>query len=248
MATETIAMDWVDIGTNGESRLAYLARPVVTGRLPAVIVMPAIHGINTYIKDVAIDLAKAGFVALLIDIHSPEQEPDLSNAEKIQIAVETLDDRKVLKDVDAAVRYLEQHAAVRADRLGILGFCVGGTYALLAARTPAIRVSVGFYGLLEYQSRTDNKPVSPLDSVAQFTAPILFHVGDKDPWIDSKMLAEFTKRMQQHQKSYELCIYRGAGHAFHEHFRDAYRPIAAQSAWNNTLIYLRWHLCGKRTV
>src|SRR5262245_155404 len=120
MTTESVAMDWVDIETNDESRrLAYLARPAVTGRLPAVIVVPAIHGINPYIKDVTIDLAKAGFVALLLDIHPSGHKPDLSSAEAIRTAVDSLDDGKVLTDVDAAARYLGQHPAVRADKLGI---------------------------------------------------------------------------------------------------------------------------------
>jgi carboxymethylenebutenolidase len=76
--------------------------------------------------------------------------------------------------------------------------------------------------------------------------PILYHVGDNDPWVDSTTLQEYTALLREHGISHEVGLYRGAGHAFHEHHRPVYRPVAARASWVNTLTFLDWHLKAQR--
>jgi carboxymethylenebutenolidase len=252
MTAETIQMEWITIGTGENAADVYLVRPTTSRRLPAVIVMPTIHGVNTYIKDVAIDLAKLDFVALVVDIYSRrDHAPDLGSPEKVRAAVENLDEKAILNDIANATAYLNEHSSVQRDRVGILGFCVGGAHAIIAAaaKISAIRASVAFYGLLRNQKQHDAEtPVSPVDVVPAIRVPLLFHVGDQDPWIDAEMIDEFERRMREEKKAYELCVYRGAGHAFHEHFRATYRPVAAQTAWLRSLAFLHWYLKESRML
>jgi carboxymethylenebutenolidase len=248
MTAETIQMEWVTIGRAKDAAHAYLARPVTDRRQPAVIVMPTIHGVNNYIRDVTINLAKLGFVALLLDIYSRSGgAPDLGSPDKIRSAVQNLHGRAIMNDVAHATGFLNEIAAVRENRIGILGFCVGGTHAIVAAaEIPAIQAAVAFYGLLKHQAPSEHNTVSPVDAVQDIKAPLLFHVGDQDPWIDAAMIDQFEQRMREAQKPYELCVYRGAGHAFHEHVRNAYRPVAAQTAWRRSIAFLRWYLNDSR--
>jgi carboxymethylenebutenolidase len=132
-------------------------------------------------------------------------------------------------------------------RVGALGFCIGGTHALLAASEVAgIDAAVGFYGMLQYPQKTERKPRAPMDCAAKVRAPILYHVGDNDPWVDGATLQQYTAVLREHGINHEVGVYRGAGHAFHEHHRPTYRPVAARASWTNTLTFLDWHLKAQR--
>ena len=95
--------------------------------------------------------------------------------------------------------------------------------------------------MLKYTETTENKPVSPMDTVDDITCPLLGHFGEADHLVPVDHAAELQERLKG--KPAEVYTYPGAGHAFHEDFRpEIYRPVAAQTAWQRTLIYLRWYL------
>lgn len=247
MSTETIHTEWVEIGANDAPTMAHVAFKESSAPVPAVIVLPTIHGANAYAEEVTVALAAAGYLALLIDIYAPEPPPDLSSPNNIRRAVQELDDSKIIGSIRSAVHHIREMPMVAAAPVGILGFCVGGTHALLAAsQIPEIQAAVAFYGMLKYAERTSKKPLAPMESIADLKAPILYHLGDNDPWVDESSLAQYTQGLRNHNKSYELCVYPGAGHAFHERRKSTYRPVAAQLAWTNTLTFFGWHLKSQR--
>lgn len=235
---------------NGKQAItAYAARPQGEGPSPAVIVLPPIAGVGDYIRDITVRLAAEGLMGFAIDTFSREGKgPDVSSPEKVAAALADLPDPRVLSDVRAALDYLRADAMVRSEQIGVLGFCIGGTHALLSAcEMSEFKAAVIFYGLLKYPRISENQPHSPIDRVPELSAPILGHYGTLDRFVSADDLKDFEDRLNQSQKSYELYTYRGAPHAFHEDLRPAvYRPVAAASAWRRTLTFLHWHLQGQR--
>lgn len=233
----------------GDARLrAVAAAPESVGRSPAVVLLPAIAGINDYIRAAAARLADAGYFALALDYYAREgAAPDLSTPERIGAAVAALPDLRVLEDVKAAAAWLRAEPRVDAARIGALGFCIGGMYAFLAAcDIEGLACAVDYYGAVRYAATSPNKPVSPLDRVPALRAPLLAHFGTFDRLISREDIDAFERALQQHQKPYELYLYRGAPHAFDEAFRPAvFRPVAAKLAWERSLTFLDWHLRGR---
>lgn len=220
-----------------------IARPRREGRSPAIVLLTAISGINPYFERVAARLAELGLVTLTVDYFARSgQMPDLSSPEAIMEAVGAISDEQALADVSAAVDLLRGDDAVDPERVAVLGFCLGGTYALMAtSRVEGLRTAVAYYGLIRYPRLSENKPVSPLDAVDAERVPLLAHYGDEDhlvPVEDVEALRDRTRG-----RTAEVYLYPGAGHAFHEDFRPAaYRPIAARESWARTMAQMDWHL------
>lgn len=231
----------------GEGAGGPIAMPGGPGPHPAVVVVPAIAGINDYIERVCKRLATQGYLAVGLDYYLDRTTPDLSDMSRILAAVASLADDEVVESIQSIVSGLGERADVDADRVGMVGFCIGGTYSVLAAsRVDGLACSVGFYGLLRYQELTENKPRSPLDTVDGLRVPLLMHYGDDDHLVPSDDVIALQK--QTSASRVEVYRYPGAGHAFHEDFRDVYRPVAAQTAWLRTTIYLDWYLRGHKTL
>ena len=243
-------MDRVDIEAGGETIGAWLARPAGAGQVPAILLLPAIAGVNDYVKGTAARLADAGYATLLLDYYARTgHAPDVSTPEKIGAAVAALSDPEVLKDAAAAVAWLRERGYVDGARIATFGFCIGGMYAYLAAcRDLGLAAAVDYYGSIRYAATGPKKPVSPIDAVPALAAPLLAHFGTFDRLISGEDIALFERALQLNQKPYELFVYRGAPHAFDEDFRPAvFRPVAARLAWQRSLAFLDWHLRGRAT-
>ena len=227
----------------GEPTGGLLARPTGDGPFGAVILFSAIAGLNDYISRVAQRIADRGHACLALDYYAREgSPPDLGDMAKIMAAVAALPDPRVLADAEAALGYLADQPDIDADRIATLGFCIGGSYSLMAAsRLTGLRCAISFYGQLRYQELSDNKPVSPLDTLHDVICPILGHFGEADHLVPVEHVLELQKQLQG--RPAEIYLYPGAGHAFHEEFRPAvYRPVAATTAWERTTTYLDWYL------
>ncbi|WP_183082150.1 dienelactone hydrolase family protein [Paraburkholderia sp. BL23I1N1] len=207
--------------------------------------LTAIAGINDYIVGRAKDLATVGYTVAMLDYFGREGAvPDISTPQMIGEAVAALDDRRVLADL-AEILEWARSAGFPLSKTGLLGFCIGGTYAALAAAQHAVGCGVDYYGRLDYASRTARKPVAPVDVAASLKAPLLCHYGDWDRLVSREEIDGFVSQLRAAQKPYELFIYQGAPHAFDEWFRPAvFRPAASSAAWQRTRTFLNWHLRG----
>ncbi len=218
-----------------------LAVPDGDGPWPAVIVLTAISGINDYVERVVDGLASDGYIAFAVDYYARSAVPELKSLEQVMAAVDALSDPQVIDDVRGVYDWLSARSDVTA-RIGTVGFCIGGSYAVLAAAlVDGLACSVGFYGILNQPVLSPSKPISALDAAAKLQCPLLAHYGEDDhlvPVADARRLQEATAG-----KPAEVYIYPGAGHAFHEDFRpQVYRPAAANEAWRRTMHYLRYYL------
>ena len=218
---------------DGAALSAFLARPADREPKPAVIIIHEWWGLNDHIKDLAQRFAREGFVALAPDLYSRMGNTVTKDAAEAAKLMESLKSQQVLKDLNAAARYLKGEPFVDGWKLGTIGFCMGGTFALmLAAHNSDIKASVPFYG-----------QIPPTDSLKYLLCPILYIYGEQDGWIQKADVERLRQGLIQLGRPGEVRAYPGCPHAFFNDTRaDVYRPKEAQDAWQRTLGFLRQHL------
>jgi carboxymethylenebutenolidase len=208
---------------DGHELGAYRADP--TGKPKGrVVVIQEIFGVNHHIRSVCDRLAQAGYVALapaIFDRLVRDFETGYSEAEvaKAREYIGKVDWPKLMLDVQAAIDALKQEGPV-----AIIGFCLGGTVAFLAAtKIPELTAAVAYYGGM-VAKHADNRPL----------CPVQMHFGEKDGHIPlSDVEAIRAKRPES-----EVLVYQGAGHGFHCDERGSYEPKSAAIAWDRSLKFL----------
>jgi carboxymethylenebutenolidase len=223
---------------------AYAAWQRREERMPAVIVLHDVRGLSDHYRDIARRFASEGFFALAVDLYSREGAPLLPNPEAAFIWMRQLNDRRVLADIDGAVRFLSSRAEVRTRSIGITGFCMGGQYALMSACSVAnLAACVSFYGMLRYAEKTELKPQDALDLAPQLACPYLGLFGEADTLIPRADVKALESTLRRAGKTFQTKTYPGAGHAFFNDQRpESYRPDAAKDAWTRAITFFRSHL------
>ena len=148
-------------------------------------------------------------------------------------ALRRLDDDVITKDLTGGVNYLKGQGFVRPSRIGVIGFCWGGSRALLfATRSQDLAAAVIYYG-----SNPRN-----LEDVKNISAPVLGHYGGADEPITSAV-PQLEAAMKKHGKSFDYKIYPDAPHSFNTDTSPrSYRADAAKEAWGRTLEFFKTHL------
>jgi dienelactone hydrolase len=212
----------------------------------AIVLFPAIAGVNDYVRRRAEQLAAEGYAVQTVDYFSGKA-PDVSTPQKIGAALAALSDTQVLERAREAVAALHALPGVEPSRIGAMGYCVGGMYAMLAAADGSgIAAVANYYGTVRYAALSANKPVSPLERVGELRAPMIAHYGTADRFVPQADVAALENALDAAGKPYELFRYGGAPHAFDEDFRPAYRPVAAAEAWTRTLGFFNWYLRNRK--
>ncbi len=229
--------------------LGYLAYPK-DGPNPGVVLIHDVWGLSDHTRDLSRRLAGEGFAVLAVDLYRRQGEVKIENPGEWMRA---LSDPQVLEDLQAAADFLAQHPTVSARRVGITGFCMGGSYAILAACScSGLSGSVAFYGLLSHEHgllHGENgpdptlKPRQPLDAVAELSCPLQAVFGDQDEFVPLADVERLRERLHEAPQPGEVVVYAGCGHAFLNDTReDAYRPKQAEEAWSAMASFLRGHL------
>lgn len=214
---------------------AFVARPA-TGEHPAVIIVMEAFGLNSHIKDVAKRLAAEGYVALAPDMYYREKGAvaGYDNLPEALRLMNTLSDDKIVADVAAVIGFLQKQGGVRADRVGIMGFCMGGRITFLAAcRNSGLKAAASFYG---------GGIGGLLSHAEKLSCPTLLFFGDQDPFIPGEEVERIKSTLAKLGKPAEVKVYAGAPHGFFCNERDSYRPAAASDAWERLLKFFEPHL------
>jgi carboxymethylenebutenolidase len=219
-----------------EGPLGFLAQPDA-GPVPGVVVIPDVWGLSDLYRGIARRLAADGFAALAIDPYRKTGKGEITDP---LAWIRTLSDPVILETIQEAID------ALAAPKVGVMGFCMGGQYALLAACScRGLSGCVSFYGMVRYDSGLDptRKPRSPLDAIADLRCPLLGLYGDEDQFISVADVEELRRRLASTGKPFDVRVYPGAGHAFMNDTRPAaYRPEAADDAWRRMLAFFRERL------
>ena len=208
----------------------YLARPAKSGKLPAVLVIHENRGLNPYIEDVARRLALANFIAFAPDgLTSVGGYP--GNDEKGAEAFRKVDANKMTEDFVAAAKWLKARSD-STHRLGAVGFCFGGGMVnQLAVRLgPDLNAGVAFYGR---QAAAEDVP--------KISAPLMLHYAGNDQRINEG-IAAYEAALKANHKVYQLYMYDGKQHGFHNDTTPRYDEEAAKLAWSRTLEFFNKYL------
>ena len=231
---ESIRETTVQYPSGNVTMKAFVAAPNTKERRPAVIVIQEWWGLTDHIKDIARRYAAEGYVAIAPDLYSRLGHALTTDAGEAGKLMNTLKQEDGLTDLNATVAYLTSVPEVDGARIGVTGFCMGGSYALmLPCVNPAIKAAVPFYGQVP-------NPDAPLQ---QLSAPVLYLYGEDDGWITKADVQRLAAGLKKYNKPGEIKTYPGAPHAF---FRDndpsVYRPEAAKDAWGRTKAFFKQHL------
>lgn len=226
----------VEFPSNGHQARGYLATPA-SGQGPGVVVIQEWWGLVDHIREVCDRLAAEGFVALAPDLYHGETTGEPDKAGKLMME---LDIERAATDMSGAVDYLLAHEAVASDKVGAIGFCMGGGLVLvLAARNgDKVGAAVPFYGV--FQGETPD--------LSGITCPVLGHFGEDDDFAPPDKARDLEQTIiEQAGVECTFHIYRGAGHAFYNDTRpEAHHPTHAARAWELTLNFLRSNLENPR--
>jgi len=201
----------------------YLAKPAsAAGKVPAVIVIHENRGLNPYIEDVARRFAVANFIAYAPDgLTSVGGYP--GDDEKGAAKFREVNGPKMLEDFVAAASWLKSHPQ-SSGKIGAIGFCFGGGIVnQLAVRMPDLGAGAPFYG---------RQPSA--EDTAKIKAPLMLHYAGNDPGVDQGIPA-FEAALKANNKKYEVFVYDGAQHGFHNDTTPRYDEKAAKLAWQRTL-------------
>jgi carboxymethylenebutenolidase len=219
---------------DGMTMTGYVARPSDKGPHPGMIVIQEWWGLNEHIKDISRRFARAGYVAIAPDLYSRLGHPVTADPNEAGKLMQALQQADALKDLLATVGYLKTLEGVDSGHLGVIGFCMGGSYALmLPCVTREISAAVPFYGQVP-------DPDTPLKNLA---APLLYIYGEDDGWITKADVQRLRDALRKYNKPGEVITYPGCSHAFFNDTRkDVYRPKEAEDAWQRTLSFFQRHL------
>ena len=204
-------------GDGSASGILYL--PQGSGPHPALIVIHEWWGLNDWIKQEAAGYAAKGYVTLAVDLYRGKVATDPEMAHELSRG---LPQDQGVRDLTAAVALLQHRKDVRPDRIGAVGWCMGGGYALqLAIASPALRAVAVNYGAL---------PTDPA-FLAKIQAAVLGNFGGQDRGIPPDAVHAFAAAMQALGKPVDAKIYPQAGHAFENPNNQAgYRAADAADA------------------
>ena len=206
----------------------FIARPEAAAVAPAIIIIHEWWGLNPHIEDVAQRFAREGFIAVAADLYEGRTAKDAQEASKLMGALKEETGLARLRTVLGHLRALPEVSAV-----GVTGFCMGGTYALLMACHEKVEASAPFYGDV------------PVDTtlLGKLGCPLLFIGGEKDQWITTEKMRRLDTALKQYAKDGEVRVYQGADHAFLNDTRpEVYSKSDAEDAWQRVIEFFNRHL------
>ncbi len=230
-AHPAIETQWVTYQSGDETVRAFVSMPLSGGTAPALIIIHEWWGLNDWVQQNAKKLAKEGYVVLAIDLYRGEVTAEQETAHQL---MRGLPEDRALRDLQAAFAYLQTREDVDKNRIGSIGWCMGGGYSLQAAvHLPELAACVVNYGRL----------VTDANLIKQINAPILGIFGGLDRGIPVKDVRAFEKQATDSGKSVTITIYPKSGHGFiNENNAKAHNANDADEAWEKTIEFLAENL------
>lgn len=235
----------IEFAGDGATIRAYEARPAAgavpsgtpvaiaspaagNGGLPLVLVCHENRGLQEHIRDVARRFGKEGYVAVAVDLLSREGGVEANAADDIPALLSEADPARHVGDFQAAIAHYASDGTVDSERIGMVGFCFGGGITWrTATQTPELKAAVPFYG-----------PPPPLEDVPDITAAVLGVYSEDPEDFANEGLDELQQALIDAGITFQINVYPGTMHAFHNDTGPRYNEEQALQAWNDTLAWL----------
>jgi carboxymethylenebutenolidase len=228
----TASEQTVSFKSGDETVSGFMVMPEGKGPFPAVIAIHEWWGLNDWVKDQARALAKEGYVTLAVDLYRGKATADQGEAHQLMMS---LPQERGVRDLKAAFAHLATQKDVLKNRIGVVGWCMGGRYsALLAVEEPTLAAGIVYYGALPTEAAT----------IAKIKAPLLGNFGGDDKGPAPAQVKAFEEAATKAGKSVDFKVYEGAGHAFANPNNpwNGYREPAAKDAWSRSTAFFAKYL------
>ena len=225
---ENMHTEWV---TFGDGYRGYLARPMLEGKLPAIVMIHEWWGLNDNIRDMAHNLAAEEYVVLAVDLFNgkvastPEEAGQYSSQVRENLA-------EAIEHMKSAVSFLRGSEFVVTEAVESIGWCFGGGMSLQLSLNESLAATVIYYGALE----TEEEKLSTIGW------PVLGIFGDQDSIIPVDSVHQFETALNQLGIENEIYLYEGVGHAFANPSNPGHDPEKTEDAWMKTVAFLNRNL------
>jgi carboxymethylenebutenolidase len=239
-----VRADWVTYAGDGVTVTAYLTQPAGSGPWPGLVMVHENPGLTENRQEVSRLLSAEGYAVITPNLFSriggeAPAGDDHDRHLKIGAAVP---DEQVFGDLVRGHQYLLDNVNVIEDRIGIIGFCMGGSKGLYTAcRSDRFCCFVDFYGPIEQSAERYGVGRSLLPLVKDLSCPIQLHSGDKDRTCTPEQHQALKEELARHGKNAECYLYAGAQHGFHGD-GERHHAESAVLAWGRALEFLARHL------
>ena len=229
MANAVVRTELLPYKKNGQQMEGVVAfDDKITGPRPGIVVFPDWTGRGTYSERRAKELAALGYVALAADVYGRGQRAK-DQDEAARLAKRYKSDRRLMRErALGALEALARDRRVDPKKLGVIGYCFGGTVALELAREGApIRGAVSFHGGLD----------TPLETTGMYSKILVLH-GASDPYVSASDIKEFEKEMTDIKADWQMISYGNAVHSFSN--PDAGNDVKSGAAYNRVADERSW--------
>jgi carboxymethylenebutenolidase len=229
-AADKIETRYIEYDSNGAKIRGYLATPKKNKKRAGVVVIHENRGLNPHIEDVARRAALAGFTALAPDGLSPLGGTP-ADADAARDLIGKLEQPIAIQLFKDGLKYLREFPKA-TGKTGCVGFCWGGAMANnLAVNDPNLNAAVAFYGRQ-----------AAVEDVPKIKAALMLHYGGLDERVNAGIPA-YEEALKKNNKAYQIFIYEGANHAFHNDTAGPrYDEKAAKLAWERTINFFEGKL------
>ena len=232
--------EYQTISVGGSDMRSYVHLPDGAAGVPAVVVLHGTNGMDAGTEKAAVDRLAAEGIAAIV--------PDLFHrglAERAEGAPRSGSMRAAdfVADAQAGLDHLRASGVVAPERIGIMGFCMGGLVTYLVSGYIAdLRAAVAFYPSYVFRPLGGGEDPSPFDVTGDIACPLIIFAGDDDTHPSPDDLARIDAELTRLGKVHEIHTYPDTAHAFMSETSDSYREHAAKDAWPRAVDWLKHYL------
>jgi len=243
LVAETVAFR----GHNNDQGEAYYARPTRAGRFPGVVVIHHLPGWDEWITEVVRKFAHHGYACISPHLYFRDGPGSPDDVGARVRAAGGVPDEQVVGDVKGAIAHLRAQPNA-SGKVGVIGFCSGGRHAfLISCKAPDdFNALVDCWGgnvvVDDPKALNAKRPVAPIDLAGNIKCPILGLFGNDDENPNKDQVNRTEAVLKKLGKDYVFHRYDGAGHAFFNAARVAYRAEQAADGWAKTFAFFHKHL------